>query len=216
MISRRNNGSARGRPRSPPRGAPHPQPQRKATWVLIPVPAPIPALFPPGGLTCSISRLNWASRGLGSRRVGAPGTLRPTLLGVAGSLLPGLSLWGASWGGRGGGQRVTPSCCLGASRRGHTHGVRYPGSPRGGQRGAEQARETPSPSKRDGGGGGEKHSMAPGLTKCSVRAPAPPGATAKVSQHKELAPLQTQPWAQLQGARGERGLSQALVPSTGP
>lgn len=58
--------------------------------------------------------------------------------------------------------------------------------------------------------------MASGLTKCSVRAPAPPGATAKVSQHKELAPLQTQPWAQLQGARGERGLSQALVPSTGP
>lgn len=156
MISRRNNGSARGRPRSPPRGAPHPQPQRKAAWVLLPLPAPIPALFPPGGLTCSISRLNWASRGLGSGRVGAPGTLRPTLLGAAGSLLPGLSLWGASWGGRARGAAGHPPCCLGASRRGRAHGIRHPGSPRGGQKGAERARETPSPSKRGGrGGGGE-------------------------------------------------------------
>lgn len=216
MISRRNNGSARGRPRSPPRGAPHPQPQRKAAWVPLPLPAPIPALFPPGGLTCSISRLNWASRGLGSGRVGAPGTLRPTLLGAAGSLLPGLSLWGASWGGRARGAAGHPPLLPGGFKEGTCPRCSPPWVTPWGTEGRRASQRDPQPKQKGWQRGGEKHSMAPGLTKCSVRAPAPPGATAKVSQHKELAPLQTQPWAQLHGARGERGLSQALLPSTGP
>lgn len=159
MISRRNNGSARGRPRSPPRGAPHPQPQRKAAWVPLPLPAPIPALFPPGGLTCSISRLNWASRGLGSGRVGAPGTLRPTLLGAAGSLLPGLSFWGASWGGRARGAACHPPLLPGGFKEGTCPRYSPPWVTPWGTEGRRASQGDPQPKQKgwQRGGGETQH-----------------------------------------------------------
>lgn len=117
MISCHNHGFARGREFSPPRRAPHPTTHMKGCW-WPPHPAPhaAPRAGTLAGLTCSISRLNWATRGLGSRTGDAPALLRPLHLGAAvGSLPLGLSFRGddargpASWGGqRWGGQPAAP------------------------------------------------------------------------------------------------------------
>ena len=101
MISRRNNGSARGRCAA----LPVPPPARRAAG-----PNPRPAR-----LTCSTSRLNWASGGLGSGVPGCPTAICLLLLAATSSLLLGLSLWGAaggapaSWRAEGGGGVSVPS-----------------------------------------------------------------------------------------------------------
>lgn len=55
----------------------------------------------------------------------------------------------------------------------------------------------------------------PALTKHAVKAPALPGAMAKVSQHEGLAPLQARPWAQLHGAGGSAA-TQSSFPAWRP
>lgn len=240
MISRRNNGSARGRCAA----LPAPPPAQRAAG-----PNPLPA-----GLTCSTSRLNWASGGLGSGRPGGPTAICPLLLAAASSLLLGLSLWGAaggaptSWREWGGGSACCPRALHTTSRTGtwfgslaqlrgpaltlspppcqhvwsalgpfpdlspghHAHGSSSmcpqhgdtqhgaPESPHGGWKGTKRPKETPAPVE----GRNIASPWGPVLTKHTVKAPALPGAMAKVSQHEGLAPLQARPWDQLHRAGG--------------
>lgn len=127
MISCHNHGFARGREFSPPRCAPHPTAHMKGCR-CPPRPAPHAAPWAGvlAGLTCIISRLNWATRGLGSRRGAAPTPVCPPHLGaVAGSLPLGLSFQGddaggpVSWGGQRWGVSVPPQGALPISSQEH-------------------------------------------------------------------------------------------------
>lgn len=123
MISCHNHGFARAGSSTLP--AAHPTPphssHERLPAALHPTSRAAPWARAPAGLTCSISRLNWAIRGLRSRRGAAPTSLRPLHLGAAADSLPlGLSFWGDDTG--------DPASC-GEQRSGGGCQCAVPGSP---------------------------------------------------------------------------------------